>query len=178
MRHAHALPTLLAAVLVAACSSAPPAPPADAGASANVVGVAGNGISGALHFVRMGDGVHVNGAIRGLAPGSTHGFHVHSIGNCTDPANGSTDGHFNPGGQPHGGPDAAMRHAGDLPNLVAGADGVATVDVHLAHVELATGSAIDLLGKAVVVHTGRDDYTTQPAGGAGTPVACGVITAG
>jgi Cu-Zn family superoxide dismutase len=162
-------------LLVLSLAACAPVSTTSGGANAVVSGVAGNGVTGALHFAPDGNGVRVTGAIRGLAPGSTHGFHLHALGNCGDPANGSTDGHFNPGNQPHGGPVAPMRHAGDLPNLVAGADGVATVDARLPDVAIDSGAATDLVGKAAVVHAGRDDYVTQPAGGAGTPIACGVI---
>jgi Cu-Zn family superoxide dismutase len=193
-----ARPSLLAAALLAAlaaagCNRAPPPPaepavptepaepapppePAASSASATIAGAGDSQVAGAVTAVPMGDGVHFNGTITGLAPDSDHGFHVHETGDCSDPANGSAGSHFNPGGGTHGGPDAATRHAGDMPNLHADAAGTATVDVHLSGVGLGTHDATDVVGKAIVIHEGKDDYTTQPSGGSGKPIACGVIT--
>ena len=42
---------------------------------------------------------------------------------CTD-----TGSHYNPGNKDHGGEDTAIRHAGDMGNIEAGQDNIATVD--------------------------------------------------
>ena len=42
-------------------------------------------------------------------------------------------------------------------------------------VTLGSGAANDILGRALVVHAGPDDYTSQPAGNSGARVGCGVI---
>jgi superoxide dismutase, Cu-Zn family len=39
-----------------------------------------------------------------------------------------------------------------------------------------TDSTKNILGKAIIVHGGKDDYTTQPTGNAGSRIGCGVIT--
>lgn len=33
----------------------------------------------------------------------------------------------------------------------------------------------DIIGRTVVIHSGPDDFHTQPAGNAGEKIACGVI---
>ena len=33
----------------------------------------------------------------------------------------------------------------------------------------------EILGKTIIVHRKRDDFTTQPSGDAGDKIACGVI---
>ena len=94
--------------------------------------------------------------------------------------------HFNPAGKTHGGPSDEERHAGDLGNITAGADGVATVSVTDTQIPLSGPNSI--LGRAVVVHEleddlGRGDHsepgtqgkTSKTTGNAGARQACGVI---
>jgi Cu-Zn family superoxide dismutase len=33
----------------------------------------------------------------------------------------------------------------------------------------------NILGKAIIVHGGVDDFTTQPTGNAGSRIGCGVV---
>jgi Cu-Zn family superoxide dismutase len=152
-----------------------PPPPAAASAIARITGAGDNPANGEVTVVAMGDGVHLNGTIAGLAPDSEHGFHLHEVGDCSDPANGSAGTHLNPSAQAHGAPDAATRHAGDMPNLRADASGNAVVDIHLSGVNLGARDGLDVVGRALVVHEKNDDYATQPSGASGTPIACGVI---
>ena len=70
-------------------------------------------------------------------------------------------------------PDAQARHVGDLGNITAGADGVATVD--LTDTQLAFEGHHGVIGRAVVVHAKADDLKTQPTGDAGGRLACVVI---
>jgi Cu-Zn family superoxide dismutase len=68
-------------------------------------------------------------------------------------------------------------HAGDLRNLIVDADSTATVDQTNERVTL-RGGAVELLdedGSALVIHSMPDDYLTQPSGGSGDRIACGVI---
>ena len=74
---------------------------------------AGNKVSGTVTFTEEADGVRVQANITGLTPGE-HGFHVHEFGDCSAPDLASAGGHFNPTNKPHGGPDAAERHVGDM----------------------------------------------------------------
>ena len=90
----------------------------------------------------------MTGEITGLAPGK-HGFHIHQLGDTT---NGclSTGPHFNPAGKKHGSPTDDERHAGDLGNIEAGADGVAKIDITDAQIPLDGPNSI--IGRAVVCH--------------------------
>jgi Cu-Zn family superoxide dismutase len=170
-------------VLSACGSSPPPAPAAAAPAGstakqgiANLAPASGSLVSGKITLTPMGDGVHLTGVLGGLTANSTHGFHVHEKGDCSAADATSAGPHFNPAGTSHGRAGAAAHHAGDMDNIVADAEGVARVNVHVAGVTLGGGAANDIANRALVVHASPDDYTSQPAGNAGARVACGVIT--
>ena len=176
-RHASPLLLILAALgLLAACGtpSAPPAATAMA-ALAPTGAVAPNPVAGSVRFTALPHGVRVAGEVRGLAPNSEHGFHIHEKGDCADDGN-AAGGHFNAGGTVHGQFDTPASHAGDLPSLRAGDDGTARLDVEAHAISLGTGAPNDVLGRALVVHRDRDDFTSQPAGNSGPRLACAVIT--
>ncbi|HET7126201.1 MAG TPA: superoxide dismutase family protein [Lysobacter sp.] len=178
------LPLAASIALLAGCASQPATDAASGAAAVSSVDMAsvalapssGSMVSGKLMLMPMGDGVHVTGDIGGLAPNSTHGFHIHEKGDCSAADGSSAGGHFNPGGDTHGRASAPHHHLGDNDNLVADASGVAHVNAHFAGVVLGGGGADDIVGKAVVVHADADDYTSQPSGNAGARIACGVIT--
>ena len=178
------LPLAASIALLAGCASTPTSAStaAPAAGSADMASVAlapssGSMVSGKLMLMPMGDGVHITGEIGGLAPNSTHGFHIHEKGDCSAADASSAGGHFNPGGDSHGRASAPHHHLGDNDNLVADANGVAHVNAHFANAVLGGSGADDIVGKAVVVHANADDYTSQPSGNAGARIACGVITA-
>lgn len=156
-------------LLLGGCSSEPPAAKK---LRCDLEPTAGNTVSGWISFEPMADHVHVKAEVKGLTPGK-HGIHVHEKGDCGSGDGKSAGGHFNPAGAPHAGPDAQKRHAGDLGNLEADQAGVATYD--RMDMVLRLSGADSILGRAVIVHAGEDDFTTQPTGAAGARVACGVI---
>ena len=116
----------------------------------------------------------VRGEVRGLAPNSEHGFHVHEKGDCSSGDGMSTGGHFNPGSQPHGRHAVGMHHVGDLPSLQADGRGVAQFSFESTSIALGSG-ANDVIGKGLIVHRDPDDFSTQPTGNAGPRLACAVI---
>ncbi len=110
--------------------------------------------------------------LTGLEPGQ-HGFHIHENGDCSAPDASSAGGHFNPYDSSHGGPDDAERHLGDLGNIEASSEG--RVKTELRFAGLAFSGPASILQKAVVIHAGADDLSTDPSGNAGARVGCGVI---
>jgi len=118
----------------------------------------------------------------GMTPG-WHGMHIHATGQCEAPFT-SAGGHINHAEPkaPHGllntdGPDD-----GDLPNVFADAQGRVNAEVFTTRARIASTGPGQWLwdsdGSALVIHAGPDDHTTQPIGGAGARVACGVMAAG
>ncbi len=134
----------------------------------------GNTTNGVIRFQPLEGGrVQVSGTVSGLKPNSEHAIHIHQFGDVTAADGTSAGGHFNPEGHPHGLPDAAQKHAGDLGNLKADAKGAATISLTLEGVTVAEGK-MAILGRSVVVHENPDDGG-QPTGNAGARIAVGVI---
>jgi len=108
-------------------------------------------------------------------PAGSHGFHIHAIGNCSDMGK-AAGGHFNPDKSPHGlypmdGPMKAM--AGDMGNIVIGADGTGDFSVFMPGLTLNDGKyAVNRL--SIILHEKKDDFS-QPLGNAGGRIACGII---
>lgn len=117
--------------------------------------------------------ISITGDLRSLAPG-LHGIHVHMAALCEPPFE-SAGGHWNPAERQHGLENPAGPHRGDLPNIEASGDSTVTVNVTTPEGNL--GELLDLDGASVVIHAGRDDQRTDPSGGSGDRIACGVIEA-
>ena len=160
-----------------AIETTPPvaAPEPTATATAGLSGASGSKVAGELNFAAGNGGVSVMGHVAGLAANSIHGFHVHENGDCSARDAKSAGEHFNPEHAMHGAPTAPTRHLGDMPNIESDGTGNATVSATLSGGTLRDGGPHDLVGKAVIVHAKRDDYTSQPSGDSGDRIACGVI---
>lgn len=91
------------------------------------------------------------------------GFHIHQGDNCSGTDFSGTGSHYNPSDRAH------PKHAGDLPPLLE-CQGNAYLSVRTDRFSVA-----DIIGRTVVIHSGPDDFHSQPAGNAGKKIACGVI---
>lgn len=127
-------------------------------------------------------GVLMRVELKGVAPG-WHGLHFHEKGDCSKADFTSAGGHV------HGGPtmvhgllNPAANEAGDLPNIFVAADGGANAEIFSTFVALGgidgRQDLADKDGSALVLHANPDDHQTQPIGGAGARIACGVIAGG
>lgn len=144
-------------------------------AYANLKPTEGNNVTGTVEFIELEEGVKVIGRVQGLQQGE-HGFHIHEFGDCSAPDGTSAGGHYNPGNEPHGGPDDVPRHAGDLGNITADKDG--NGDYERIDYIIKLQGPDSIIGKSVIVHMNNDDFISQPTGNAGARVACGVIVEG
>lgn len=141
----------------------------------------GDKIKGVVRFSVVTEDKHtsgciVDGVIDGLTAG-LHGIHVHE---CGDLSNGceSLGQHYNPRQTKHGGPDSDIdeRHAGDLGNIEADANGRAKfrfTDRVL--------TVPEIIGRSVVVTEAADDFgmggndASLIDGNSGRRLACGII---
>ena len=179
----HITPLLFALPIALAASGCATTMP-DAGSTtapmASAKLMAGDGAArGEAMITQADDGLHVVVKAMGLTPGM-HAVHIHTTGTCTAPDFASAGGHWNPTGREHGKDNPAGKHMGDMPNMLAAADGTGEIDYRVAG-GMISGGAMPLMdadGAAVVIHAQADDNKSDPAGNAGGRIACGVVTAG
>jgi len=128
-------------------------------------------LSGLVRFYRtIYGGVLVEAEIFGLpdtdlpGQGNFYAMHIHESGDCGSDFS-HTGMHYNPTGAEH------PNHAGDLPPLL-GNQGYAFSVFYDKRFTLQ-----EMIGKSVIIHEKPDDFTSQPAGNAGTKIGCGQIRA-
>ena len=162
---------------IPASDPTPPPAPRAIDAVADLINTSGEAV-GKAHFYKGSNGVVMRLSVSGVAPG-IHGMHFHAKGTCEDPDEGfkATGGHIMPLGKPHGYMHPDGPHAGNLPNLIVGESGRATVELYSGLVTLDEGAAalLDEDGSTLIIHANEDDHVTQPIGGAGGRVVCGVV---
>ena len=106
--------------------------------------------------------------------GKSVAVHLHEHGNCGDTAM-LAHGHWNPTNVQHGKWGSAAFHSGDIGNIKLDSKGNGKLSLTTDLWTLGGDASKSILGKAVIVHGGMDDYKTQPTGNAGNRIGCGVI---
>ena len=136
----------------------------------------GSSVSGNAVIREQNGVVSLMAVFDGLSEG-THAIHIHEKADCSSDDGTSTGGHWNPTGQPHGQwGDEKGYHKGDIGNFTADANGHGYISFNTQEWCIGCGDpAKDILGKALIVHQGADDFTSQPSGAAGSRVSCGGI---
>jgi len=134
-------------------------------------------VSGYVTFTETEGGmVTMIANITGLTEGE-HAIHIHEKSDCSSADGTSTGGHWNPTMEPHGKWGAREGyHKGDIGNFNASSDGKASINFSTN--DWCIGCDNDrknVVGKAIIVHQGVDDYISQPSGAAGSRISCGGI---
>ncbi|MCB0350780.1 MAG: superoxide dismutase family protein [Bdellovibrionales bacterium] len=136
----------------------------------------GSKTSGQVNFAEAFGKVKVIIELSGLDKNSKHGFHIHEFGDCTAADASSAGGHYNPEGVAHGSRESEEHHVGDLGNVVTDSKGRARLTLEVPNMSI-NGHIHPILGRGVIVHKDVDDFISQPTGGAGARIGCGVIGA-
>jgi Cu-Zn family superoxide dismutase len=146
-------------------------------ATADIAAKSNSTVSGTATFSDEGKkGLKLVIDVKGAPPGP-HAVHIHDKGDCSSPDGKSAGDHWNPTHSEHGKWGAEHHHLGDIGNLEVKADGTGTITLETDKWTAGGGGANDVIGHAIIVHGGVDDFKTQPTGNAGPRIGCGVITA-
>ncbi|MCK8522901.1 superoxide dismutase family protein [Aquimarina sp. D1M17] len=133
-------------------------------------------VTGKVTFMEAEGIVNMTAELTGLSKGE-HAIHIHEKADCSSSDGKSTGGHWNPTLEPHGKWGAKEGfHRGDIGNFKADDEGNGVIN--FATNEWCIGcddKKKNILGKAIIVHQGVDDFTSQPSGAAGSRISCGGI---
>jgi len=133
-------------------------------------------VKGEVSFTEENGTVSMKVSLSGLTPGE-HAIHIHEKADCSSADGKSTGGHWNPTFAFHGEWGSTKGyHRGDIGNFVADEKGNGSVAFSTDEWCLGcTDETKNLMGKAVIVHQGVDDFVTQPTGDAGGRISCAGI---
>ena len=149
-------------------------------AEATLIDATGRNIGRAV-ATQGATGLLIRLEVDGLTPG-WHGVHIHAAGQCAAPFT-SAGGHINheEPKAPHGLLNPGGPDDGDLPNIFADEQGRVRAEIFTTRARITRDGPGQWLrdsdGSALVIHAAMDDHVSQPIGGAGDRVACGVIAA-
>ena len=134
-------------------------------------------VKGEVTFTQEDGKATMTATFSGLTPGE-HAIHLHEKADCSSDDGKSTGGHWNPTHEPHGkwGMTEGY-HKGDIGNFVADEEGNAALNFSTDQWCIGCDDENkNIVGKAVIVHQGVDDFTSQPSGAAGARISCtGII---
>ena len=168
----------LSVFALCACSTVPSSnlPESDAVTDATTTIIGSNGAEIGTGTITGGpNGIMVRVTVMpgGLSAG-WHGIHFHEIGDCSDIGIfKKSGGHMGLIEGGHGLMNPLGPEAGDIPNIFAHADGSAGYEIFTNFARM--DDLFDADGTALVIHANEDDHISQPIGGAGPRIACGVI---
>lgn len=122
-------------------------------------------LKGVMYLYPHNDGTIVEIEVINMPMDNSHPYalHIHEGDSCDNETLESSKGHYNPTNQPH------PMHSGDLPPLFSN-KGYSYMSVFTNRF-----TPTEVIGRTVIIHSGSDDFKTQPSGNSGPKMACGVI---
>lgn len=105
---------------------------------------------------------------------SSVAVHFHEHGDCGNKGD-NTHGHWNPTKENHGKWGVPPFHSGDIGNISLDAKGKGGVTLVSDRWSIDAQNPNNIIGRGIIVHSGVDDYKTQPTGNSGPRAGCGVI---
>lgn len=144
-------------------------------AVAKIEAKSGSNVSGTVSFIEKDGVVTMKAELSGLSEGN-HAIHIHEIADCSAPDGKSAGGHWNPTEKNHGKWMQEPFHIGDIGNLVVGKDGTGTIERE-TNLWSVGGKDVNknIVGHAIIIHEGPDDFSSQPSGAAGPRIGCAAI---
>ena len=135
----------------------------------------GTEVSGIVTFSQEGKKVKMK--LQVTVPskaGDTVAVHIHENSSCGN--NGKdAGGHWNPTNKDHGKWGTRKFHLGDIGNVGLNEKGIGELTLETDLWTVGGEEKSDILLKSIIVHSGADDYTSQPSGNAGDRIGCGII---
>ncbi len=132
-------------------------------------------VSGTVRFAKDGDKVKMTLDISvPKKANSSVAVHIHAMGDCGDMGK-HAGGHWNPTNKEHGKWGSDNFHSGDIGNIDLDGQGNGKLEITTDLWSIGGDSTKNVVGKTIIVHSGKDDYKSQPAGASGERIGCGVI---
>ena len=145
-------------------------------AIAHIKGVNSNKIKGVATFVEENGFVKLIVELR-EADTEKLAIHIHELGDCESRDGSSAGGHWNPTTEQHGKWGETPFHSGDIGNISIDKNGKGSLEMkdHFKRWSISSSGNTNIIGRAIILHSGVDDMKSQPSGAAGSRIGCGVI---
>ncbi|MEL1229329.1 MAG: superoxide dismutase family protein [Candidatus Neomarinimicrobiota bacterium] len=145
-------------------------------AIAHIKGLNSNPINGVAKFIEQNGLVTLVVQLRDTDSESL-AIHIHEYGNCDSVDGKSAGGHWDPTNEDHGEWGVPPFHSGDIGNINTNKDNTLNFEMKdlFKRWSISNPGKSNIIGRAIIVHSGVDDYTSQPSGAAGGRIGCGVI---
>ena len=145
-------------------------------AKAVIQGKSGTETSGSVTFKEENGMVEMTALLSNISKSGKHAIHIHAKGDCSSDDGKSAGGHWNPTDHDHGEWGEGSFHIGDIGNLEIDEKGNGIISKKTDLWCIGCGDPNkDIIGKAIIIHAGADDMTSQPSGAAGARIGCAEI---